>query len=189
MYDVPVFYSTTEGQTRRIADRIAASLRAAGIGSIAMEVTSAAARSFDWSLAEGVVIAASLHAGAHQKAATAFVRRHRAQLNALPSLFVSVSLSAASRDAEERLAAERLAQAFPADIGWIPGRVACVAGRLAYTRYSFLERWLMRRIARKEGAPTDTSRDYELTDWPALESLATEFARLVRPHADAPVSA
>ena len=35
---------------------------------------------------------------------------------------------------------------------------------------------MMKRIARKEGAPTDTSRDYELTDWTEVERLAREFA-------------
>jgi menaquinone-dependent protoporphyrinogen IX oxidase len=31
MRDVPVFYATTEGQTRRIAERIAADLQARGL--------------------------------------------------------------------------------------------------------------------------------------------------------------
>jgi menaquinone-dependent protoporphyrinogen oxidase len=33
----------------------------------------------------------------------------------------------------------------------------------------------MRRIARKEGAPTDTSRDHELTDWPALDRFVSDL--------------
>jgi menaquinone-dependent protoporphyrinogen oxidase len=55
-----------------------------------------------------------------------------------------------------------------------------VAGRLAYTQYSLVTRWLMRRIARKEHAPTDTSRDYELTDWTALEGDTRQFGQDVR---------
>ncbi len=180
MYDVPVFFATTEGQTQRIAETIAASLRAAGLGSIALEVTSVAAQSFDWTNARGAVLAASLHAGTHQRAATEFAGRHVAHLSAVPSLFVSVSLSAASRNPEERLAAERLARGFGAAIGWTPSRVACVAGALAYTRYSFLKRWFMKRIARKEGGPTDTTRDHELTDWAALARLVSEFAGRVQ---------
>jgi menaquinone-dependent protoporphyrinogen oxidase len=32
----------------------------------------------------------------------------------------------------------------------------------------------LRRIARKEGGPTDTSRDHELTDWAAVAALAAD---------------
>jgi menaquinone-dependent protoporphyrinogen oxidase len=34
----------------------------------------------------------------------------------------------------------------------------------------------MKRIARKEGGPTDTSRDYEYTDWEAVDRFADAFA-------------
>jgi len=34
----------------------------------------------------------------------------------------------------------------------------------------------MRRIAKKAGAATDTSRDYEYTDWIGLDRFADELA-------------
>ena len=43
------------------------------------------------------------------------------------------------------------------------------AGALKYLEYDFFKRWMLRRIARKEGGPVDTSKDYELTDWAALD--------------------
>lgn len=177
MSHVSVFYATTHGQSRRIAERIAEVLQSEGHVSLAFEVTSEAARTYDWRKADGAVVAASLHAGSHQSAADAFVREHLPRLNAIPCWFVSVSLSAASRNENERAAADGLAQAFATSSGWLPRRVSCVAGRLAYTQYSMVTRWLMRRIASKEGGPTDTSRDHELTDWTAVDTLAREFAR------------
>ena len=48
-----------------------------------------------------------------------------------------------------------------------------------YSKYNFLTRFIMKRIARKTGRPTDTSRDYEYTDWSRLDRLAEEFARSV----------
>jgi menaquinone-dependent protoporphyrinogen oxidase len=179
MCTTPVFYATTHGQTRRIAEAIADALRKDGHGSFALDVTSAAARHFDWRRVDGAVLAASLHAGKHQAGAADFAREHVTRLNAMPTWFVSVSLSAASSREEERAAAERIARAFVEGIGWAPGRVSCVAGRLAYTQYSFVTRWFMRRIARKEGGPTDTSRDHELTDWNALARLSQQFGREV----------
>jgi menaquinone-dependent protoporphyrinogen oxidase len=34
----------------------------------------------------------------------------------------------------------------------------------------------MKRIARKAGAPTDTSRDHEFTNWPALDRFVEDMA-------------
>ena len=45
-----------------------------------------------------------------------------------------------------------------------------------YSKYNFLVRFFMRRIAQKEGGDTDTSRDYEYTDWEALDRLVDEVA-------------
>jgi menaquinone-dependent protoporphyrinogen oxidase len=49
-----------------------------------------------------------------------------------------------------------------------------VAGRLAYTQYGLLKRFVMRRIALKAGGPTDTSRDHEMTDWEQVRAVAAD---------------
>ena len=54
--------------------------------------------------------------------------------------------------------------------------MACFPGKLAYTQYGFVKRWFMRRIAEREGGPTDTSRDHDLTDWPAVREFALNVA-------------
>ena len=118
--------------------------------------------------------------GSISKQRRAFVRSHAADLTRVPSAFVSVSLSAASKNAKEIEAAEKLARAFPVSCGWTPARIASVAGRLAYREYGFFIRWVMKRIAKKEGAPTDTSRDYELTNWEEVDELAREMASRIR---------
>jgi menaquinone-dependent protoporphyrinogen oxidase len=178
---VPVFYATTEGQTRRIAERLAASLRAEHLDSRAIDMAGREAAAIDWAGVRGAIVGASLHAGRHQKAADLFVRGRATELNRRPSAFFSVSLSAASRNPAEVEAAAQLAKAFPAACGWQPQIVASVAGRLAYTEYNFFIRLIMKRIARKEGAPTDTSRDYELTNWADVDRLARDFAARIEP--------
>jgi menaquinone-dependent protoporphyrinogen oxidase len=60
--------------------------------------------------------------------------------------------------------------------GWTPAQVLHVAGALPYTRYNFITRSIMRRIAESQGDDTDTSRDYEYTDWAALGHFADSFA-------------
>jgi menaquinone-dependent protoporphyrinogen oxidase len=184
--EVPVFFATGEGQTRRIAKRIASVLHDLGFDSCAIDMAGPDASGIDWSYVRGALVGASLHAGKHQKAAQRFVRSHAAHLTCVPSAFFSVSLSAASKNASEVEAAENIARAFPAACGWTPMRIDSVAGRLAYREYGFLIRLVMKRIARKEGAPTDTSRDYELTNWEEVDKLARDMARRI--HARAAVA-
>jgi menaquinone-dependent protoporphyrinogen oxidase len=180
MCDIPVFYATTEGQTRRIAERLAEFLRRRGFTSEAIEVTTPEASAIDWHAARGVFLGASLHLGKHQPSAVAFARAHAGELSACPSTFFSVSLSAASAHARELMAARELAEAFATETRWHPGRIACIPGRLAYTQYGFLKRMVMRMIAKREGASTDTSRDHEYTDWEAVERLAREMSDVIR---------
>src|SRR5688572_14877990 len=99
--DVPVFFATSEGQTRRIAERLASLLHEQGFESRAIDVSGPDAASIDWGCVRGVILGASLHAGRHQKAADRFVRTNTAALNRVPSAFFSVSLSAASKSQAE----------------------------------------------------------------------------------------
>jgi menaquinone-dependent protoporphyrinogen oxidase len=180
MCEVPVFYATREGQTRRIAERIADQIRRHGLDSRALPIISEEASQVDWTRVRGVAVGASLHMQRHQPEAVAFARAHHQALSALPSLFFSVSLAAASVRASELDAARRIAEQFPSDTGWTPSRVASVAGRLAYTQYNWFVRFFMRRIAVKEGGSADTTRDHEYTNWEQVERLADELAYEVR---------
>ncbi len=66
----------------------------------------------------------------------------------------------------------------PPSCGWYPAGVANFAGALRYTRYGFFKRLLMRSIARKEGSPDlDARRDYEYTDWSAVNGFVEDFVR------------
>jgi len=174
MYKLPVFYATTDGHTRRIAETIAATLREVGFQSEACELSRKMPRP-NWINIRSAVIGASVHVGKHQRAAAEFIAREAEHLNVRPAAFFSVSLTAASTNPAKRDLIHGLAANFVRGAGWQPGRITCFAGKLAYTKYGFIKRFLMRRISAVEGGPTDTTRDHDLTDWSAVR----EFALLV----------
>jgi menaquinone-dependent protoporphyrinogen oxidase len=174
-----ILFATREGQTRRIAERIAGDLREAGAAvdlfDLAMDPRVALS---DYAL---VCVASSVHIGKHERSAVAFAKRHRAELNRPSAVFVSVSLSEAGvedptrSEDDRRKSAEdvqRMIDHFVKETGWRPAHVFPVAGALVYTHYNRLLRFVMKRIARKAGGPTDTSRDHELTDWTAVDRIA-----------------
>jgi len=177
--EVPVFFASSEGQTALIAIRLAAVLHDHGLDSQAIDVSTPEAEAIDWTRVHGALVGASLHAGKHQKSAARFVHAHARDLNAVPSAFFSVSLSAASKDPSHVAEATRIARAFPAAHGWTPATIASIAGRLAYREYNVFIRFVIRQIAKKEGGPTDTSRDHELTDWDEVDRLGHEMAAAI----------
>jgi menaquinone-dependent protoporphyrinogen oxidase len=183
--ELPVFFATSEGQTRRIAERLVSLLHGYGFDSRAIDVAGPEAASIDWTSVRGALVGASLHVGRHQKAADRFVRANWVRLNDVPSAFFSVSMAAASKNDEEVAAAAKLARDFPRTRGWRPILVASLAGRLAYSQYNLLIRFVIKRISKKEGGPTDTTRDYEMTDWAQVERLAHELAAAIRERAAA----
>jgi len=123
-----------------------------------------------------VVVAGSLHREHHQKALVTWVAGHRDELDERPSALLSVSLSAAEDSAEAVAATTRCIDDFCDETGWTPSRSERIAGCLQYREYDVFTRQLMRLLMHRMGHETDASRDYEYTDWEALDSLGRELA-------------
>jgi menaquinone-dependent protoporphyrinogen oxidase len=188
MASLLIVYGTTEGHTRKLAGRVATVAfehhHSATVVDSAANTRLSDARRYD-----AVVVAGSLHGGRHQPSLVRWVRANRTALDSLPTAFFSVSLSAAGKKERERRGARECADRFVAETGWIPGMVRLVAGKLAYSKYPFLVRQAMRFIAWRAGGDTDTSRDYEYTDWAALRADVEEFLlRAVPAPAESPAA-
>ncbi len=183
MKSVAVFYATREGQTQKIAERIQGDLQARGL-QVRLEKISAET-DFQAGTADAVVLAASVHAGSHEREMVNFVKAHRDELNRIPTSFLSVTLSqagyqrcacdAAKREEFARDVASVIDRFFR-ETGWHADCVKPVAGALVYQQYNPFIRFVMRRIAAKSGGDTDTSRDYEYTDWADLDRFVDELA-------------
>jgi menaquinone-dependent protoporphyrinogen oxidase len=180
-----VFFATREGQTRKIAERIASDLGARDMDVDLHDVRTLRAP-IDWPAYTIACVAASVHIGHHEREMIEFGRGHRIELERVGAVFVSVTLSEAGaedphappeRRARAAADAQRMIDVFVKETGWKPARSLPVAGALAYTQYNVLVRYLMKRIARAQGAPTDTTRDYEFTDWNAVDRFVEEVTR------------
>ena len=171
---VPVVHASRHGQTRRIAERIAEHLRSLGLDSRAIELPSGASSAVQE--ADGTIVCSPLEESRHLPEAQRFVERNVEHLAALPSMFASVRLGVRSAREQDRENLRDLAGHVAVESGWNPHRVESAADRLSYTRYGWLTRWVMRRIARADGGSTDTSRDHGDTDREQVERLARGFA-------------
>jgi menaquinone-dependent protoporphyrinogen oxidase len=176
MARVLMLHATVEGQTARIAARIAQHLRHRGH---VLEEHRAETAPANLELAgfDAVIVGASVHYGRHPASLRALVRKYRAALVHRHSAFFSVSLSARSKPQ----AAQRYLQEFLRQAGWQPQQAVTFAGALPYSRYATWKRLLMRAFVGLAGGDTDASRDYEYTDWHAVDRFAEAFARSLPP--------
>ena len=144
MATVLVVYSTHDGQTRKIAERIATVLR---VRRHVVELLDAARapRTLDLTRFEAVFIGSPIHQKGYLAPVGRFVRQHKAALGRVPTLFFSVGLAVLSKVHDGRAQSMAIVDKFLAETGWRPRRIELVAGALLYTRYNFLVRFVMRR--------------------------------------------
>jgi menaquinone-dependent protoporphyrinogen oxidase len=176
MTKILIAYETTDGQTARIADRLADVIRSRGLEADALNLKLSQSVSVDGY--DAVVVGGSIHMGKHQEDVVEFVRKNRADLDRLPSAFFSVSLAANGDLAN----AEAYVENFMQQTGWRASKVGLFSGALLYRQYGFLKRYMMKRIVRdKPGMSTDTSRDYVYTDWDQVRRFAEDFVERLVP--------
>jgi menaquinone-dependent protoporphyrinogen oxidase len=175
-----IVYGSRYGQTAKIASHLEDALVADGL-SVTLVNADTMTRAFNLADFDAVVIGSSVIGGKHRRSVARFVRQNIETLNRVPTAFFSVSGSAASPDVRSQAKARAVMERFLVDTAWHPDLMTTFGGALPYTRYSIVLRWVMKRIARKEGEPTDTTRDHDITDWDRVDDFEHRFARIMSP--------
>src|SRR5512145_1788042 len=160
-----ILYASVEGHTERIAQRLAELLRGRGHSVDLVP----AGQEVDLARYAGVVVGASVHYGHHPTSLATFLRRNAVALAPCKGAFFSVSLGAK----------ERYATKFLRKARWRPQLTAVFAGALQYSKYGPIKRRVVQAFAAIGGHDTDTSRDYDYTDWMAVDSFATAFSAIL----------
>ncbi len=169
-----ILYESRDGQTEKIARRMAEAVK-----ELVQEVQVADIRNlpagFDLEAFDAVILGAPIYFSRPTGGMKAFIRNHREILSQLPSFFFSVSLNA--NDESKNIGdVERCVTKFLTKTGWTPKATATLAGALLYRNYNWFIRFMMRFIASGHGGKTDTSRNYEYTNWDKVEKFARECA-------------
>jgi menaquinone-dependent protoporphyrinogen oxidase len=175
MKRILVVFGTRQGHTAHLAARIADGLRSAGHDVEVRDLHES------WPFPVGydaIVVGASVHARGFEKEVTNWAAQNADALLGLPNAFFSVSLTAANHDDKSRAELDAIIDAFVEHTSWRPQHIAEFAGELAYSKYNWLLKRVMRWIAKHEsgGQYQDMSHDYDLTDYDAVDAFATQLA-------------
>jgi menaquinone-dependent protoporphyrinogen oxidase len=177
MPDCLIVYASTHGHTAKIADRLAQAVRDGGADAHVREVSSA--QELVPSDYDALIVGASIHASHHQREVVDWVKRHAITLSDMPSAFFSVCLAAAEDTDESREATRKYVDDFVDETGWTPRRTTTFAGALQYLEYNFATRLVIRLMMKRAGHPTDTSHDYDYTDWDAVDRFGHVCAAML----------
>lgn len=178
MATVLIVYGTGEGQTAKIAERLETTITDRGHDVTMMDVETPSEEA-SVAAADAVLVGSSVHVSKHHQGIQEFIETHLTELSTRPTGFFQVSLSSVSDDPERRAIAAEYVDTLLESTGWQPDRIGLFGGALRYSKYGFVTRLMMKRIARDATGDVDTSRDYEYTDWAEVDAFANDFAGFV----------
>jgi menaquinone-dependent protoporphyrinogen oxidase len=167
-----IIYGTTEGQTKKIAERAGERISQEGheveiVNSESLEVLPNLAS------IDGVILASSIHQERHQDSVINLVLAHRSQLETRPTAFISVSLSAATPDG--RAMAQQYLDRFTWVTKFEPTKTLLLAGALRFSEYDYFKVEIVKHIVSKTAGVFDQTGDHEFTDWNALAEFIDGF--------------
>jgi menaquinone-dependent protoporphyrinogen oxidase len=175
MKRILIAFASREGQAERIARHLALGLERRGLAVRLIDIgageTEAGADD-----CEGAILLASIHRARFEPHLAGFLMRHGGTLRKCPSAFLTVSLAAASHDAEDRRALDEIAQGYLHESGWHPDVVLHAAGAIHERDLSLTERYAVHTIVAEKHLPLEASGDTEFTDWPEIDRFVADFA-------------
>lgn len=177
MAKILMLYATHYGQTRKISETFAQTLTEQGHDVTVRDVQSPVA--LDLRDFNAVVVGAPVYRARFSRQVRKWLRSHSAELAPKPTAFFSVCLGVLERDeAAVQAHEQKIVRDLCQEVGWEPTLTRVLPGGLPYTRYGWLTRWMMKRIAAQAGGDTDTRRDYDYTDRAEVQRFAREFSNL-----------
>jgi menaquinone-dependent protoporphyrinogen oxidase len=160
-----IIYSSTDGQTFRICERIASIIGNTKIVSID-EAGNEIITKY-----EKVIVGASIRYGKHKPELYEYINKNCDHLMEINASFFSVNVVA--RKPEKNVPSTNpYVQKFLSISPWRPSLIGVFAGKIDYPRYGFLDKFMIRLIMWITKGPTDTKNVYEFTNWDDVETFA-----------------
>ncbi|MCL9777039.1 menaquinone-dependent protoporphyrinogen IX dehydrogenase [Vibrio methylphosphonaticus] len=175
MAKVLYLYSTREGQTQKIIERIAAQCSDSEADLVDLNTVG----DIDLSNYERVLIGASIRYGHLNKKLYQFIDRHRKQLDQSRVAFFCVNLTARKEDqGKDTPEGSAYIKTFLKKSPWQPSLIGVFAGALYYPRYNVFDRFMIKFIMKMTGGETDTTKEVEYTNWDKVTLFAEKFHQL-----------
>ena len=172
MYSTLIIYSSTDGHTKTICERILNFLNSRNEIKI---MSLDEATKFDLSSFNKIIIGASIRYGNHSKELYKFITLNKSVLDQKQSIFFSVNV-VARKSEKNTPETNPYIKKFLKISNWKPKKIGVFAGRVDYPNYGFFDKYVIKFIMFLTNGPTDTSQSYEFTDWSKVDEFAKELS-------------
>ena len=171
MFKFLIIYSTTDGHTKMICERIKNFLND---GNLVELLSLEDAEKVDLSNFEKIIIGASIRYGKHSNELYRFINLNKNILDQKKGAFFSVNVVA--RKPEKNTAETNpYINKFLKISKWRPNKIKVFAGKVDYPNYNFFDKYIIKLIMFITNGPTDTSQSYEFTDWSKVDDFSEEL--------------
>ena len=173
MHDVLIIYSSTDGHTKKICNRISNLMNNKHeIKIISLDDV----KKYDLLSFSKIIIGASIRYGKHSKELYKFINLNQNILHQKKSAFFSVNVVA--RKSEKNSAETNpYIKNFLNISKWRPNKISVFAGKVDYPNYNFIDKYIIKFIMFITKGPTDTSQSYEFTDWSKVDDFSQELKK------------
>ena len=171
MDKILILFSTTDGHTVSICNRIGEILSATGSVIISsLEDIS----QIELENADKVLVGASIRYGKHNKNLFSFSKKYKSILDSKENAFFSVNAVARKPEKNDPGTNPYLIK-FLKQSAWQPKKLGVFAGKIDYPKYKFIDKYMIRLIMWITDGPTDIRKSFEFTDWSKVDDFANDI--------------
>lgn len=167
MTKILIIHSSVDGHTTHICERICSVRNDLDIDIISLSKT----KNISLNKYEMIVIGASIRYGKYRKELFEFIDKNLNVIHSKKNAFFSVNVVA--RKAEKNSTdTNPYIEKFLQKTSWKPKIIDVFAGKIEYPKYNLFDRSIIKFIMWMTNGPTDTSKNFEFTDWSKVEKFA-----------------
>ncbi len=175
MARVGFIYSTVDGHTIEICERLVQVVEAAGLSATLIELTPGS--KIDLDSFDQIVIGASIRYGKHRPEVAKFVEDNIAALESKGGAFFSVNAVARKPDKKDPQT-NPYVRKFLNNISWQPAVIGIFGGKINYSKYRLVDRTMIRFIMWMTGGPTDLNANVDFTNWDEVDAFGRAICEL-----------
>ncbi len=175
MANILILYSTTDGHTRKICQRLKQAIEQQTHQVTVVSIDDAA--TVDLNSFDKIVLGASIRYGKHHQQVYAFIKEKQHILDSKPNAFFTVNVVARKADKNQPETNPYLKK-FLSQISWQPKELAVFAGKINYKMYRFWDRQMIRLIMWITKGPTDPATDIEFTNWEQVDRFGRHIGTM-----------
>ena len=165
-----ILYSTTDGQTLKICERIK-TIVSSEIDIVSLDNI----KSIKLDLYDLIILGASIRYGKHKPEVSNFVLNNKKVLASKKTAFFSVN-AVARKDNKNTPESNPYILKFLKQTYWTPDYVEVFAGKINYPKYNLNDKYIIRFIMWITKGPTNIKKVYEFTDWAKVDNFASKFS-------------